>query len=577
MFHSNKIRLFIAMLLVLALPGAYAANEQDYINALDVYYSSFAQKDIDRYLDAQFLDHLDAQPISDKRENVLGMFKTIDILSYTIDKFKVEEDGSGVGVATYVVTTRIGQVIEGKPETIEYTNSMTAVIADIEGKKKIMVVMPTELFDLSMNAVDSQLVFELEPVKQEEGIFSIVKSFFSKVIEMVAPKPKSCGNYVCDAKENVRNCAEDCRKLVFAPECGNQVCSLQETYETCPYDCAPTENLNNSKQNKTVVNESKKEYPTTEEKLPVIAACGDSKCDKGMNESCSNCVKDCGCKEGECTAGECSIPVCTPKATIKCYNNDEWYYNSCGVKETKKTACDNGCENTTCKVIACTSKAKAKCYNNDVWYYNSCNIKETRKMKCDNGCENATCKAPACTAKASIRCYNGDVWYYNSCDLKETKKENCDNGCEDSKCIEEEESDVSFRTGTATLPSFNSGEDYTTIPYSTFDFTRGRTIEASTEANDNDVRMLFGKAGDLGTACNGYVCPMLKKETSLAFDNMNSHPGGDGDPHAQPSPGDRYWVLMIDDNSKYGKIEIIELQGGSDSYTGIKFKWAFYP
>lgn len=82
------------------------------------------------------------------------------------------------------------------------------------------------------------------------------------------PKPKQCGNGVCDEWENYISCPEDCPK----PEpklCGNGVCDPGEDYIICPDDC---------------------ESPITPE------FCGDGQCSLGENSE--NCCIDCGFNVG---------------------------------------------------------------------------------------------------------------------------------------------------------------------------------------------------------------------------------------------------------------------------------------
>lgn len=43
-----------------------------------------------------------------------------------------------------------------------------------------------------------------------------------------------CGNYICEAGENLSNCQVDCQ---FAVNCGNGICESGETVSNCPSDC----------------------------------------------------------------------------------------------------------------------------------------------------------------------------------------------------------------------------------------------------------------------------------------------------------------------------------------------------
>jgi hypothetical protein len=501
MKKSAYLIIFLALFSVYSFYSVSALNQPESIDLLDKYYSAFAEKDVDKYLGTQFLFHLDENQLADKKEKVNTILKNVDVLSYTIDSFRIVGNEKDIYVASYVVNAKIGQIVDGKPQVLEYKKPMIALLTTIGDTPMIMRVMPAEMYDLQLSISESTGLtsgYTIEETKKSitTNIFNGIKGMFSKVKEMIAPMPSTCGNLKCDDKETKSNCAQDCRTLTYNPKCGDGVCSEEESSNSCPYDCTKI----------IPVNETKIETPKEENKTELkeenktLIICGDKICNSQLNETCSSCPTDCGCTTGDC---------------IK---------NKCVVEETEN----------------CTSKESYKCYNDDVWYYDSCNVKETKKESCSNGCTGTTCNPVEITPNTTT---------------------------------------TTFRSGSAILPSFNGGPEgsYETIPYSTFDFIRGRTYDLA-ESNDNAVSMLFGKSGDLGTACNGYDCPILKKETSLTFDNMNSHPGEEGsDPHAYPSVGDRYWVLMLEDNSRYGKIEIIELQGTAGSYSGIKFNWAFYP
>lgn len=106
------------------------------------------------------------------------------------------------------------------------------------------------------------------------------------------PSKPACGDGVCEANENWKNCLKDCKKSLKT-YCGDKVCEAKEV-GICPEDCPKKEICGDSK---CSLNEDCKEdcefvEPSTEESY-----CGDKIC--GSDESCSSCPADCG---------SCSVP-----------------------------------------------------------------------------------------------------------------------------------------------------------------------------------------------------------------------------------------------------------------------------
>ena len=117
----------------------------------------------------------------------------------------------------------------------------------------------------------------------------------------------------------------------------------------------------------------------------------DKQCDSGLI-----CVKDVGANYGFSSGTDVCEKVgddCTPHASKKCYNNDVYWYDSCGDREGKYRDCPHGCEGGQCKSETCTPHDSKKCYNNDVYWYDSCDSREEKQEECGAlGCENGQCK-----------------------------------------------------------------------------------------------------------------------------------------------------------------------------------------
>ena len=121
-------------------------------------------------------------------------------------------------------------------------------------------------------------------------------------------------------------------------------------------------------------------------------------------------------------SGEFCI-TCTSHASSTCYNNDVYWYDSCGVREEKETECGTS-----------AYTGSNYCYDNDV--YKSYITRGCSGVSCTsstggikqeecgaNGCSGGSCIT--CTSHASSTCYNNDVYWYDSCGVREEKASEC--------------------------------------------------------------------------------------------------------------------------------------------------------
>ena len=187
------------------------------------------------------------------------------------------------------------------------------------------------------------------------------------------------------------------------------------------------------------------------------------------------CSSDRICKNGLC------IPKCISHAVNKCYNNDIYWYNSCGDREEKYKECgaDSWTENYQCSGGWLQREKRKKgcvgldCYNYLQWEnYQNCSDagKVCRNRQCVDNCldecyyagqrrcvtgfenqyqvcgnydadsclewspanscprgqmcQNGQCM-PKCISHYSKVCYNDDVYWYNSCGSREEKYQEC--------------------------------------------------------------------------------------------------------------------------------------------------------
>jgi hypothetical protein len=141
--------------------------------------------------------------------------------------------------------------------------------------------------------------------------------------------------------------------------------------------------------------------------------CKDGNCVYPNNEQCTF-----GCTNGVCGDDLC-LGVNCPLAY--CDGNVRHYNGMCSTGKCfyiSKETCPNGCTNGVCDNPTCTPNASSKCYNNDVYWYNSCGAKGTKKQECGTpGCSGTKCKYEAKTLKTTqeiLDCNNATTaagWY----------------------------------------------------------------------------------------------------------------------------------------------------------------------
>ena len=166
-----------------------------------------------------------------------------------------------------------------------------------------------------------------------------------------------------------------------------------------------------------------------------------------------------GCSNGACN----SAPTCTPNARVGCFNNNEYWFDSCGQIENLKQSCPNGCDVQTnsCRIpqSTCTETdggenpylygqttidgftINDRCENGDDVRELFCsqNYITSTVTKCLYGCSNGACNQtpsnPQCRLNSSSTCYNDDVYWYNSCNQRGDKREECGSvGCSSGAC-----------------------------------------------------------------------------------------------------------------------------------------------
>jgi len=119
----------------------------------------------------------------------------------------------------------------------------------------------------------------------------------------------------------------------------------------------------------------------------------------------------------------------------KCYNDDLYWYDSCGNKEDRKEECELGCVEDRCRAVECQTHYTFKCHAGHIYWFDSCGNREDKKEYCEEGCENDKCRED-CPTHQNVQCHTGHVYWYDGCGEREGMKEYCPDGCELGSCNE---------------------------------------------------------------------------------------------------------------------------------------------
>ena len=204
-------------------------------------------------------------------------------------------------------------------------------------------------------------------------------------------------------------------------------------------------------------------------------------CGNYDSDSCLEWSHAYSCLEGQvCQGGEC-VPRCISHYNTVCYDNDVYWYNSCGVREEKYKECgsdtwesnyrcfgnwvqreknERGCAGSSCYSHSqwenyqnCSDTGmicrNGQCAYNclDECYYagqkrcvigfenqyqvcgnydsDSC-LEWSHAYSCLEGqvCQGGEC-VPRCISHYNTVCYDNDVYWYNSCGVREEKYKEC--------------------------------------------------------------------------------------------------------------------------------------------------------
>jgi len=236
--------------------------------------------------------------------------------------------------------------------------------------------------------------------------------------------PNQCGNFVCEAGEDVASCAQDCEVV-----CGNERCDPGEDVASCPLDCAVCGN--NACEGEEAI--------TCRRDCPV---CGNGTCELFEENTCPADCTTCGnavCEASELETCPQDCGVCTPNSReclgdllrVCTANGVAFEDVDCGTFEQvcAKGGCvvPNQCGNGACETgedeTSCAGDCREVCGNG------LCGVGEdfgTCSIDCPPVCGDGSCNGderPGTCALDCVATCNNDL-----CDGVEDR-DNCPNDC----------------------------------------------------------------------------------------------------------------------------------------------------
>ncbi len=135
-------KLLLILTISILLSGLVNAFETPK-EAINEYYGSFIDENINRYMDVQYLNQYSKEAIEDKKEYVLKLFDMYDTTKFELTNFNVIINNT-YAYAEYTIAT----TIKGD-ESLAYTEKMSAILLYDDGWKVYQVV-PTKILQANM-------------------------------------------------------------------------------------------------------------------------------------------------------------------------------------------------------------------------------------------------------------------------------------------------------------------------------------------------------------------------------------------------------------------------------------------
>jgi len=163
---------------------------------------------------------------------------------------------------------------------------------------------------------------------------------------------------------------------------------------------------------------------------------GQTQCSGSYSQTCGNYDADSclewnsgtfcsnGCNQ---STGQCN--TCTSHSYSQCFDNDRYWYNSCGAREDIRQDCldttygPNYCSNDDVyRNVTERGCQLDACYTNTTYpqLVQECGVA---------GCNSSTNQCNTCTSHDHVGCFNNDVYWYNSCSQVEDMQQDCRISC----------------------------------------------------------------------------------------------------------------------------------------------------
>jgi cysteine-rich repeat protein len=202
-----------------------------------------------------------------------------------------------------------------------------------------------------------------------------------------------------------------------------------------------------------------------------VQKCNDE-CSLGEKRFLNNSIEICGNYDSDSCMEWGNYSSCKIHSNFSCYDNDVYWFDSCGVMEEKKQECENGCSEGECIATSkinykatfygghgsnCGWKTwknldtKGGAYKWSIRYYNhgwrylkgsgtkSSGTTSVSVYSCIHhggyGTLNMNYYLKDSISNDSFACYDNDVYWFDSRGVREEKKQECENGCFEGECV----------------------------------------------------------------------------------------------------------------------------------------------
>lgn len=134
------------------------------------------------------------------------------------------------------------------------------------------------------------------------------------------------------------------------------------------------------------------------------------------------------------------VIVCVPKDFKLCFEDDVYWYDSCGQRGDVAEDCkppQTSCQNAVC-APGCVPNVAQRCVGNDIYWHDSCGNQGAFVAACtgNTACVGGQC-ASACIPHQEKQCHEGNVYWFDSCGQPESVADGCtdEQFCANATCV----------------------------------------------------------------------------------------------------------------------------------------------